>query len=94
MYCLPKKYVSYTKTASLVYERRKYQVSYTKRAFLVYGGGNPAASLPGRDIAVLFQDLHAFIDGEAPPAAGERDAAVVPAAYMGGLPGPPEGLVQ
>ena len=69
-------------------------VSYTKRAFLVYGGGNPAASLPGRDIAVLFQDLHAFIDGKAAPAAGERDAAVVPAAYVGGLPGPPEGLVQ
>ena len=38
MYCLPKKYVSYTKTAFLVYERWKYQVSYTKRAFLVYGG--------------------------------------------------------
>lgn len=36
MYCLPKKYVSYTKTASLVYERWKNQVSYTKTAFLVY----------------------------------------------------------
>ena len=56
--------------------------------------GNPASSLPGRDIAVLFQNLYPFIDGEAPPAAGERDAAVVPAAYVGGLPGPPEGLVQ
>ena len=94
MYSLPQKFVSYTKRAFLVYERRKYQVSYTKRAFLVYGGGNPAASLPGRDIAVLFQDLHAFIDGEASPAAGEGDAAVVSAAGAGGLPGPPEGLVQ
>ena len=44
--------------------------------------------------AILLQHLHPFIDGKAPPAAGECDAAVVPAAYVGGLPGPPEGLVQ